>query len=381
MIRNFIYRIAICCSCLLAGCLCCSSKNDIQQIKPTVEILQIDSMPDIKILSEIRVRNNLVYLTYESRGEYGQRHVKQYTCNEETGTLNYDKEFFKKDNGYYQLFAPSLFEDNNGVMYVYDRDIPSISIVDADGMANSTGKHLITTSAKAPYTLVQEARQAFYKSSDEYLFIGREPYGGTQALFISHNNTDSISINEVCKIVYDEDRPSWIINFGKAAYNHENQIVAYAYQLYPVVQFIDLKNNDLYTLVLPNISTDSIVTEGTDIWEQNPVQFKDITSNKRFFYALYLGKTLSDIHNERQSGKEESKIIKFDYCGQVIAIYTIDRCLESIGVSNDDSYIIGYDSAKNNSGLTVKNQATPISECRLYMIHTKGCDETPNDRI
>lgn len=343
MIRNIILRIAIFCSVLLIGCFGCSSKKDTQLIKPSVEILQIDSMPDIKILSEIRVRNNLVYLTYESKGEYGQRHIKLYTYNEETGTLNYDKEFFKKDNGYYQLFAPSLFEDNDGVMYVYDRDVPLISIVDADGMANSTGKHLITTSAKAPYTLVQEARQAFYKSSDEYLFIGREPYGGTQALFLSHNNTDSISINEVCKIAYDKDRPSWMINFGKAAYNHENQIVAFAYQLYPVVQFVDLKNNDAFISVLPNISTDGMVTEGADIWEQNPVQFKDITSNERFFYALYWGKDFSEAHNEQQSGKGASKIFKYNCNGQIIATYTIDRCLESIGVSDDDSYILGYD--------------------------------------
>ena len=343
MIRNIILRIAIFCSVLLIGCFGCSSKKDTQLIKPSVEILQIDSMPDIKILSEIRVRNNLVYLTYESKGEYGQRHIKQYTYNEETGTLNYNKEFFKKDNGYYQLFAPSLFEDDKGTLYAYDRDVPSVSIVDADGMANSTGKHLISSSAKTPYALVQEARQAFYKSPNEYLIIGREPFGGTQALFSSHNYSDSIVINEVCKIIYNEDKPSWMINFGKAAYNNINQIVAFAYQLFPVVQFIDLRNNNVFTSVLPNVSISDIVTEGADIWEQNPVQFKDITSNDRFFYALYLGNNFSETHNERQSGKEISKIVKYDCNGQIIATYTIDRCLESIGVSDDDSYIIGYD--------------------------------------
>ena len=346
MIRNIILRIAISCqycSVLLAGCFGYSSKNNIQHITPTVEVLHIDSMPDIKILAEIRVRANQVYLTYESKGEYGQLHIKQYRYNNDTKTLNYDKEFFKNDNGYYQLFAPSLFEDDKGTLYVYDRDVPSVSIVDADGMANSIGKHLITSSAKTPYTLVQEARQAFYKSPNEYLFIGREPYGGTQAFFLSHNHTDSIIINEVCKIVYNEDNPSWMINFGKAAYNHNNQIIAFAYQLYPVVQFIDLKNNNVSTSVLPNVNTADVITEGADIWELNPVQFKDITSNVRFFYALYWGKSFSETHNERLSGKKISTIIKYDCNGQIIATYTIDRYLEAIGVSNDDSYIIGYD--------------------------------------
>lgn len=313
MVRNIIFRIAVGCSLILIGCFVCSSKKGIQEIKTSVEVLCVDSMPDISILSEIRVWDNQVYLTYESKGEYGQRHIKRYIYDNDTRTLNYDKELFKKGNGYYQLFAPSLFEDDKGTLYVYDRNMPSVSAVTAEGMACSTGNHLITTSAKAPYALVQEARQAFYKSQNEYLFIGREPYGGTQALFLSRNLTDSITIDEICKMVYDEDYPSWMINFGKAVYNHNNQIVAFAYQLYPVIQFINIKNNNVFTAVLPEVNISSIVTDGADVWEQNPVQFKDVTSNGEHLYALYWGKDFSEVHNERQSGKEMSKIIKYDW--------------------------------------------------------------------
>lgn len=342
MKRNIIFSIAVCCS--FIGFMGCSSGKEKQHFQPTVMNLKMDSVPDIKIMTEIRVWDNKVYLTYESKGEYGQRHIKQYTYNQSTQTLNFDKELFKKDDGYYQLFAPSLFDDGEEGLYVYDRDMPSVYSVSSNGVANSTGKHLITTSAKTPYSLVQEARQAFYKSTDEYLFIGREPFGGEQALFLSLNYADSIIINEVCKIAYNKDNPSWMINFGKATYNPHKQIVAYTYQLYPIIQLINVNNAKEESFVkLEDVESFNIKIEGADIWEQNPVQFKDITSNEKYIYALFWGKTFTAVNNDRQLDKGMSKITKYDWEGNVIATYTINRYLENIGVSNENSCIIGYD--------------------------------------
>ena len=344
MKRNIIFRIAVCCSFILIAFIGCSSGKETQHFQPSVMNLKMDIVPDIKIMSEIRVWDNQVYLTYESRGEYGQRHIKQYTYNHSAQTLNFDKELFKKDDGYYQLFAPSLFDDGEEGLYVYDRDMPSVYSVSSNGVANSTGKHLITTSAKTPYSLVQEARQAFYKSTDEYLFIGREPFGGEQALFLSLNYADSIIINEVCKIAYNKDNPSWMINFGKATYNPHKQIVAYTYQLYPILQLINVNNAKEESFVrLEDVEYFNIKIEGADIWEQNPVQFKDITSNEKYIYALFWGKTFTAVNNDRQLDKGMSKIIKYDWEGNVIATYTINRYLENIGVSNENSCIIGYD--------------------------------------
>lgn len=342
MIRNMIISVTLCCGFIPAGSLGCSSGKEIQHLRPAVEVLKTDSLPDIQILSEIRVWDNQVYLTYENEGEYGQQHIKQYRYDSDARTLRYEKELFKKDNGTYQFFAPSLFEDDKGALYVYDRDISSVCTISADGMAHPTGKHLITSSAKVPYALVRQAQQAFYKSPDEYLFIGKAPNGGAQALFLSRNFADSVVIDEVSKIVYKEDNASWVINFGKATYHPNKQTVAFAYQLYPAIQFIDIPNNKAFTAALPDVKPTNIITDGADIWEQNLVQFKDITSNGKYIYALYWGKTFATARHERQSGKGASTLIRYDWDGNITAIYTIDSCLDSIGVSNDNSYVIGY---------------------------------------
>ena len=324
----------------------CSANRDIKYVSADLQVIEVDSMPDIKILSEIRVRNDQVYLTYESKGEYGQRHIKQYVYDNKSQSLSYDKELFKKDDGCYQLFVPSLFEDDKGDLYSFDRDMPSVYSVSADGMAVPTRNSLITTKAKTPYTLVQEARQAFSKSQDEFLFIGREPFGGEQALLLSRNYTDSIIVDEICKITYDKEFPSWMINFGKATYNQQKQVLAFAYQLYPTIQFFKLEEGQIFKSSLPQSQYLELQTEGADIWEQNCVQYKDITSNENHIYALYWGESFETAYRERKNNAGTSQIMQYDWDGNLLSIYKVDKCLENIGVSSDDDYIICYDADK-----------------------------------
>lgn len=336
----------LCASVVVLAVVGCSANRDIKYVSAELQVIEVDSMPDIKILSEIRVRNNQVYLTYESKGEYGQRHIKQYVYDNKFQSLSYDKELFKKDDGCYQLFVPSLFEDDKGDLYSFDRDMPSVYSVSADGMAVPTRNNLITTKAKTPYTLVQEVRQAFSKSQDEFLFIGREPFGGEQALLLSRNYTDSIIVDEICKITYDKESPSWMINFGKATYNQQKQVLAFAYQLYPTIQFFKLKEGQIFKSSLPQSQYLELQTEGADIWEQNCVQYKDITSNENHIYALYWGESFETAYRERKNNAGTSQIMQYDWDGNLLSIYKVDKCLENIGVSSDNDYIICYDADK-----------------------------------
>ena len=346
MIRNLYLKSIMCASVVMLAAVGCSANRDIKYVSADLQVIEVDSMPDIKILSEIRVRNDQVYLTYESKGEYGQRHIKQYVYDNKFQSLSYDKELFKKYDGCYQLFVPSLFEDDKGDLYSFDRDMPSVYSVSADGMAVPTRNSLITTKAKTPYTLVQEVRQAFSKSQDEFLFIGREPFGGEQALLLSRNYTDSIIVDEICKITYDKEFPSWMINFGKATYNQQKQVLAFAYQLYPTIQFFKLEEDHIFKSSLPQSQYLELQTEGADIWEQNCVQYKDITSNENHIYALYWGETFETVYRERKNNAGTSQIMQYDWDGNLLSIYKVDKCLETVGVSSDDGYIICYDGDK-----------------------------------
>lgn len=343
MVKNLVTVISLGCCLILTGCLASSSAKDVEHFVVTAKKIKIDSIPAIKVLSEIKIVRNQVYLTYETGGEYGQCHVIRYNYNEQAETLHFEKELFKKENGYYQMFIPSLFQDNQDSLYVFDKTIPSVCSVTPEGLAMPIGKHLITTSSKVPYAIVQEARQAFYKSPDAYYFIGREPKDGKQALFLSRNSEDSIRIEEVHRFVLDNTHSSWMVSFGKAACQPKRQIIAYAYHLFPAMQFIDLNSRKCRTLCLEKTNPTVLKTDVADIWEQNTVYYHDITSSNKFIYALYWGKTNEDMHHNKSNGTATSLIIKYNWNGDMVATYTFNGCLYRIGVSSEDAHLIGYD--------------------------------------
>ena len=89
----------LCASVVVLAVVGCSANRDIKYVSAELQVIEVDSMPDIKILSEIRVRNNQVYLTYESKGEYGQRHLKQYVYITSSSLLVMIKNFSRKMMG------------------------------------------------------------------------------------------------------------------------------------------------------------------------------------------------------------------------------------------------------------------------------------------
>ena len=100
MVKNLFTVISLGCCLILTGCLGSSSAKDVEHFVVTAKKIKIDSIPAIKALSEIKIVRNQVYLTYETGGEYGQCHVIRYNYNEQAETLHFEKELFKKENGY-----------------------------------------------------------------------------------------------------------------------------------------------------------------------------------------------------------------------------------------------------------------------------------------
>lgn len=321
----------------------CFNQNGHKVISAELIKLEVDSLPDIAKISEIRFHKNDIYLTYETRGGWGQQFVTRYGIDPDKMAMVFEKEYFKKDNGYYQVFAPLLFTDAEGSLYVSGRDEPSVYHVNGDGCAQSNGEYVITYGASTPHEMVMEARQVFHKAPHEYLFIGRQPKDGVQGLYLSQNETGSVDITEVTGIVYDQSHPSWTVNFGRMTFDSGRGIGAFAFQMFPAVQFIDVTDGTHFNVVIPDTESGELITEGADLWEQNAVQFKDITSNSFHIYALYWGMSFAEAESLTKSGKGESRIIRFDWEGNITDIYVLDRCISSIGVSVDDSLIICQD--------------------------------------
>ena len=328
---------------MIFSCWGCSNYDKYSITEVDLLRIQTDSLPDISKISEMRLHDEELYLTYETQGSWGQQFVSRYSMDFNEGMMHFEKDYFKKENGYYQFFAPLLFTDTESSLYVSGRDELSVYLVSSEGIAYNNGDYIMTNDSNVPYEMVMEARQIFHYAPHEYIFIGRKPKDGMQGIYHSDNTTGGIEITEVSRIVYDDTNISWTANFGRMTYNSEKGVAAFAFQMFPAVQFIDVRNGKAFNVVLPNTESVQLITDRADIWEQNDVQFKDITSNSNHIYALYWGMGFDEAENKKISGNGESKVIRFDWKGNITDVYVFDICISSIAVSEDDSLILGHD--------------------------------------
>lgn len=302
----------------------------------------VDSTLQIKNIQDLRIIEHSLYLTYDYVGGYGHQMLCAYDIDYDNTRLEFCKTFFREENNYYSIFTPVSFWDDNGNMYVVERDQPNINIVSNDAILR-TSKALISNNAQTPYEMVMEAKQVFYKSPDEYYFIGRQPMLGIQAIYHSDNHGSQPVVTEIRKLIFDERYPSWILNHGKFSYNYKNKLGVYAFQMFPAIRIYDFVDNHDKNVVVATKSFDHTTISDADIWEANPIQFKDISTTDNYIYALYWGLKASDMDAMHSCGTAETKVVKLDWKGNILETYVIDKRLQAFCVSGDDERIVAYD--------------------------------------
>ena len=117
----------------------------------------------------------------------------------------------------------------------------------------------------------------------------------------------------------------------------------YAFQMFPAIQIYDFINSLDKTVIVAIESFDYTSISEADVWEANPIQFKDISTTDNYIYALYWGLKASDMDKKHSDGTAETKVVKCDWQGNILETYVINKRLQAFCVSDDDKRIIAYD--------------------------------------
>lgn len=325
---------------LLCGLSCNSSKVEMTKVSPIP--FMVDSTLSIKNLQDIRINGDLLYVTYDYEGGYGHQILSSYKIDFDNKKLGFNKTYFKEDDNRYSIFVPVTFWDDENNMYVAECDFPNIYKVCNDTLCKTTDA-LISSNASVPYKMALEARQAYYKSPDEYYFIGRQPMSGIKAVYHSDNRNDQLIVSESKKIIYDERYPSWIINHGVFSYNYTNNMGAYAFLMFPAIQIYNFANKQDKTIRIQEESFDPSTISEADMWENNPIQYKFLYTTNEYIYALYWGELSHEMDKRHGMGTAETKILKYDWTGKIRNAYVIGKRIQAFGVTADNKKIIAFD--------------------------------------
>ena len=323
---------------------CTKASGKVPTVSQTItwSLLKVDSLLHIKNIQEIKLLHNELYITYEFPGGYGDQLLKSYSISWNTQTMRFTKEYYKRKNGTHVFSVPITFWDEYGNIFVTERSNPYIYEVRKDTLYKS-GEAIISSKSECPYELVLEVKFPFILSKGKYIFVGRQEKNGYQAIFSSTTLDNKQRIEELCKIIYDKRYPSWFVNYGMFTCFPSEQKGAFAYQLFPAVEFFNFSNGNtkLFKKGL-NTFNPKTISEG-DIWESNPIHFKYITSNKKYVYCLYWGFSTRCALQKYKQHTFRAEIVILDWDGEIYKTLTTTRKINAIAVSEDGKHLIGFD--------------------------------------
>ena len=88
--------------------------------------------------------------------------------------------------------------------------------------------------------------------------------------------------------------------------------------MFPAIQIYDFINSLDKTVIVAIESFDYTTISEADVWEANPIQFKDISTTDNYIYALYWGLKASDMDKKHSDGTAETKVVKCDWQGNIL---------------------------------------------------------------
>lgn len=169
---------------------------------------------------------------------------------------------------------------------------------------------------------------------DKYVFIGREPNGGRQVAMSVDFNTSRI--DSIRQISISSKLQAWMPNVGEMAYSDKYNRLAFAYKLHPVIDIFDTDGKIINSVKIGNETFDPATLDEADFEDLNPLHTVDITYTHDYIYALYWGYQFADAKIKKPI------ILKIDWAGNVISLYSgLTTSLSRIAAV-DDSIIIGW---------------------------------------
>ena len=167
-----------------------------------------------------------------------------------------------------------------------------------------------------------------------FVFIGREPNGGTQ--YALKANITTAQVDTIRIIQLSRELTSWMPNAGELAYSPLHDRLAFAYRLHPIIEIFGMDGKPVKKVRICEDSFNPATLNEADFEDLNPLHIVDITTTPNFIYALHWNFKYADAEDTAPT------IFKIDWEGKIVdRLFNVPMPLYKIAVS-DDNYIIGW---------------------------------------
>lgn len=301
-----------------------------------IDTVRLDCMekplPKIQHVIEMKVLADTLFFVYEREEGFGQRILQRATIDKQNRRIVIGPEIGKRDDGYYVSYMPYPFVGADGKIHVVSQDDGKIYNLVHDSVLVRTKTDLF--SAKVPMPISQYVQDVYSISPNKYVFIGREPKGGSQ--YVLSADMAVAKMDTIRRISVSPTLTAWMPNGGKMVYSGKYNRLAFAYRLHPIVEIIDTCGTLVKSVKISEDTFNPATLNEADFEELNTLHTVDVAYTSDYMYALHWSCKYDEIQTASPT------LYKIDWNGKIVNRYVCGFTpLHSIATLND-SHIIGW---------------------------------------
>lgn len=303
------------------------------------------AIKNLKRIYSMQVKGEQLFLTFERKEDWGPEYMVSYQINRNGKQLRYETEYGKHGKNTYDFCNPVMFLGANDTLCVAERSFGDIFKVIDKGKLVRARDYVVGMNAKVPYAIVLEAKDVAYAAPHKYYFLGHQPENGSNCILYADNTTGTLTIKDVIKPIFDKRYPQWIANHGIFNYSKKYKTGVFAFDVCPGIDFYSMNDSNVVkkTIKLDKpIFKTSLLTQG-DFYNKNVNYFVSLSQSDDYVYAAYRGTKYDDMLKLDRQNKAKTRIIKFDWLGNIKQVYQINDMIDIISVDKVSNTLIGCD--------------------------------------
>jgi hypothetical protein len=297
--------------------------------------------------ANIEINNN--FLLYKNNKE-SIRLINLSTCK----VVSRLGKFLGELNAVY--FSPSILSSRVPYPLFYIEDGGLIDEVTPAGKAVATKSRIYSVDYEVEQHQANCSWDNYARFNSRcWLFVGSSKKGKERSLFKTYRNINGIQTSELVDVSIDSTVNSWLQNLGWMALKPGGNIVAYAYNYYHAIKFIDLSTMKSF-LVATNLKNDlkKVAIKALEKFDGTPiVYYTKCYAGIKYLYCLYQGLSYNNI--EAKGYRTPSYLEQYDWNGKLVHRYKLDKCCYKFCVNEETgkAYFVVW---RNKAG------ASPIYE-------------------
>ena len=304
--------------------------------------LSVDSIPqELAHVIDMKIMGDTLWLSYETHSGMGQRFLKAYTIDYQCDSLKYIGEPCRRDDGYYHSYMPYVFTMPDGAPGLVSQDECALFSIADNLSVKPMRKYVIDSGMNMPFPLTSYVGDIFALADERYIFTAREPAGGAVWAMTTDFSTNKIS--PVRRLAHLPDEISWVANTGELACWPSKSICAYAYKLYPCIDFFTTAGDTIASVQVASETFDPATLVEADAEDSNILHFIDTAQSSDRLYALYWGKTYADMRKDSDRGSAKSRLFQFDLQGNLLNVKELPGQIYKIAVDSHRNRIVAFD--------------------------------------